>query len=154
MKRIWIHFLVGLSEIGLLCDILGRVFSRPWHKSYSKSVKLKVGHVYGALETCAWLGIHINSELFLFLLFEYSAQKKNCLAKKWEKGGGGYSPLSPACVVGPGAADPVWNDKTIMLETWNVVVSTHICSFRKYTFYYQRPFLMSAFFLQKISIFW
>ena len=50
---IWIHFLVwaetlilsiGLSEIGLLCDILGRIFSRPWYKSYSKSVKLKVGH--------------------------------------------------------------------------------------------------------------
>ena len=26
--------------------------------------------------TCAWLGIHINSELFLFLFFEYSVQNK------------------------------------------------------------------------------
>ena len=104
MKRIWIHFLVwaeilifsiGLSEIGLLCDILGRVFSRPWHKSYSKSVKLKVGHVYGALETCAWLGIHINLELFLFLFFEYSVQKKI----DWRKSGGGVAiaPSAPCC---------------------------------------------------------
>ena len=104
--RIWIHFLVwaeilifsiGLSEIGLLCDILGRVFSRPWHKSYSKSVKLKVGHVYGALETCAWLGIHINSELFLFLFFEYFVQKKIA----WRKSRGAIAPSAPPSVVGP-----------------------------------------------------
>ena len=69
----------------------------PWKKNftvypslYSKSVKLKVGHVYGALETCAWLGIHINSEL-ISLLWVFCGKKI-----AWRKcGGGGYSPLSP-----------------------------------------------------------
>ena len=84
-------FTIGLSEIGLLCDILGHVFSRPWHKSYSKSVKLKVGHVYGALETCAWLGIHINAKLFLFLFFEYSVEKKIA----WRKSEGAIAPSAP-----------------------------------------------------------
>ena len=41
--------------------------------------------MYGDLETCAWLGIYINPELFLFLFFEYSVQKKLL----WEKVGGG-----------------------------------------------------------------
>ena len=44
-----------------------------------------MGYVYGALETRAWLGIHINSELFLFLFFKYSIQKK-LLGKKVEGG--------------------------------------------------------------------
>ena len=64
-----------------------------------------MGHVYGALETCAWLGIHINSELFLFLFFEYSVQKKLL----GEKGGGGYSLLSPPGVVGPASSSSLVN---------------------------------------------
>ena len=56
--------------------------------------------MYGALETCAWLGIHINLELFLFLFFEYSVKKK-LLGKKRGGGGERYSPLSPPGVIGP-----------------------------------------------------
>ena len=76
----------------------------PWKKNftvypslYSKSVKLKVGHVYGALETCAWLGIHINSEL-ISLLWVFCGKKI-----AWRKCGGGAKAPSarPAGVVGP-----------------------------------------------------
>ena len=56
--------------------------------------------MYGDLETCAWLGIYINPELFLFLFFEYSVQKKLLWEKVEEGGGGGYgaiAPLAPRC---------------------------------------------------------
>ena len=45
----------------------------------------------------------------------------------------------------------------IVLETYNLVRKyTHICSFRKYTFWYQGPLNFNdvSIFLQKISIFW
>ena len=60
---------------------------------------------------------------FFISLLWVSCAKKSA----WRKSEGGYSPLSPPppFVVGPGTADPLWNNKTIMLETWNVVVSTH-----------------------------
>ena len=55
--------------------------------------------MYGTLETCAWFGIHINSELFLFLFLEYSVPKKIA----WQKSGGGgaIAPSAPPGVVGP-----------------------------------------------------
>ena len=46
---------------------------------------------HGALETCALLDFDINSELFLFLFFEFSVQKK-CLAKR---GGWAIAPSAP-----------------------------------------------------------
>ena len=49
---------------------------------------------HGALEMCALLGIHINSELFLFLFFEFSVQKQIAWQKS-EGEGRGYSPISP-----------------------------------------------------------
>ena len=56
-------------------------------------IELKVGHVYGASETCAWLGIHISLELFLFLFFEYSVQNK-LLGEN--VGGGGKRAIGPS----------------------------------------------------------
>ena len=44
-----------------------------------------------------------NSELFLFLFFQYSVQKKIAWRKSGMRGGG-YSPLSPLGVVGPAVA--------------------------------------------------
>ena len=39
----------------------------------------------------AWLGSHINLELFLFLFFEYSVQKKIA----WQKSWGAIAPSAP-----------------------------------------------------------